>query len=254
MRIGGRTSITLFLLALAAVAPQMLRAQGGPPLLTDDPGTPGNRHWEINMGFTLERSSAATLLETPRIDLNYGLGERIQLKYELPWRVLDPSGAGTRSGLGNSLMGVKWRFMDEERHGISVSIYPQLEFNNPTSSADRALAEKGRQFLLPVETSKHVGPLELNLEFGHLFRESLPDEWLYGLAVAHRLHPRLELLGELHGTALRNFAQDELLFDLGGRFRLNRYLVLLFTTGRSIRGVPGEAPSLFGYWGLQLNF
>jgi len=252
MRLGGRTT-ALFLLALVA-APKILQAQGGPPLLTDDPGTPGNRHWEINMGFTLERSAGATLLETPRVDFNYGLGQRIQLKYELPWRVVDPSGAGTRSGLGNSLIGVKWRFMDEERRGISVSIYPQLEFNNPTSSADRGLAEKGRQFLLPVETSKRVGPLEVNLEFGYLFKESRPDEWLYGLAFAHKVHPRLELLGELHGTALRSFAEDELRFDLGGRFRIARHLVLLFTTGRSVRGVPGEAPSLFGYWGLQFNF
>jgi hypothetical protein len=251
MRFGGRTTIALLAFSLV---PMALRAQGGPPLLTDDPGTPGNRHWEINVGFTVERSSAATLLETPRIDLNYGLGERIQLKYELPWRVLEPSSMGTRSGLGNSLMGVKWRFLDEERGGISISTYPQLEFNNPTSSADRDLAEKGLQFLLPVETSKRIGPLQVNLEFGYHFKEFRPDEWLYGLAVAYRVHPRLELLGELHGTSLRNFAQDELIFDLGGRFRLDRHLVLLFTTGRSVRGVPDEAPFLFGYWGLQFNF
>ena len=26
-------------------------AQGGPPFITDDPGTPGNRQWEINVGW-----------------------------------------------------------------------------------------------------------------------------------------------------------------------------------------------------------
>jgi len=31
-------------------------AQGGPPLLTDDPGTPGHRNWEINIASTHFRS------------------------------------------------------------------------------------------------------------------------------------------------------------------------------------------------------
>lgn len=34
---------------------QTILMQGGPPLITDDPDTPGNRHWEINLGFILER-------------------------------------------------------------------------------------------------------------------------------------------------------------------------------------------------------
>ena len=29
-------------------------AQGGPPFLTDDPGTPGDGRWEINLAFTSE--------------------------------------------------------------------------------------------------------------------------------------------------------------------------------------------------------
>ena len=45
-------------LALAQVFLAMshsVAAQGGPPLLTDDPDTPGNRHWEINTAYTVER-------------------------------------------------------------------------------------------------------------------------------------------------------------------------------------------------------
>src|SRR5215831_18405962 len=33
----------------AALATSAL-AQGGPPMVTDDPGTPGDGHWEINIG------------------------------------------------------------------------------------------------------------------------------------------------------------------------------------------------------------
>ncbi len=42
------TSCLFFvLLALTLVTPERLSAQGGPPLLTDDPGTPGPGRWEI---------------------------------------------------------------------------------------------------------------------------------------------------------------------------------------------------------------
>lgn len=30
-------------------APRDASAQGGPPLITDDPDTPGPRHWELNI-------------------------------------------------------------------------------------------------------------------------------------------------------------------------------------------------------------
>jgi len=59
-------------------------AQGGPPFRTDDPETPGNRHWEINFGWIGDRNPEAGAYQVPDFDINYGLGDRIQLKYEIP--------------------------------------------------------------------------------------------------------------------------------------------------------------------------
>src|SRR5215213_4986585 len=87
------------------------QAQGGPPLMTDDPGTPGNRHWEVNLAATVEHTANASLYEAPLGDVNYGLGERIQLKLELP--LLVENSTGTRTGLGNPVVGVKWRFLED---------------------------------------------------------------------------------------------------------------------------------------------
>jgi hypothetical protein len=39
--------VALVLPALLAIA---THAQGGPPFITDDPGTPGNHHWKIHFG------------------------------------------------------------------------------------------------------------------------------------------------------------------------------------------------------------
>ena len=48
-------------------------------MITDDPGTPGNGKWENNFAITFEHRPDETGYEVPAIDLNYGVGEHIQL-------------------------------------------------------------------------------------------------------------------------------------------------------------------------------
>jgi hypothetical protein len=108
---------------LFLILPRLVHAQGGPPFRTDDPETPGNRHWEINFGFIGERNPSAGAYQVPDFDFNYGLGDRIQLKYELPIAIEEtrpqlaapgvPAVHGyVIGGLGESLLGVKWRFYE----------------------------------------------------------------------------------------------------------------------------------------------
>src|ERR1700719_1006916 len=55
------------------------QAQGGPPYYTNDPGTAGNRNWEINLGYMPFFYSGHATSHIPDVDINYGLGGRIQL-------------------------------------------------------------------------------------------------------------------------------------------------------------------------------
>ena len=48
-------------------------------MITDDPGTPGPGKWENNIAIILEHRSGETSLDLPQFDLNYGIGEHIQL-------------------------------------------------------------------------------------------------------------------------------------------------------------------------------
>jgi len=79
------TPLVAILCALAAALCgwRGARADAGPPYLTNDPGTPGNGNWEINLGAvpTLERGVSSYQL--PQIDLNFGVGDRLQLTYEV---------------------------------------------------------------------------------------------------------------------------------------------------------------------------
>jgi hypothetical protein len=72
-------------LFIGALWPGAASAQGGPPLMTDDPDTPGPGYWEINLAVLLQKSHGEQRLDLPRLDVNYGVGERIQLKFEMPW-------------------------------------------------------------------------------------------------------------------------------------------------------------------------
>ncbi|MEW6747411.1 MAG: transporter [Planctomycetota bacterium] len=245
---------TTLLASVLMCSPRPLYAQGGPPLLTDDPGTPGDDMWETNIGFTIEKVEGETLYEAPLLDVNYGLGERIQLKYELPWVFLDEEGGGVENGLGNSLIGLKYRFLDEDRHGVSMSSYPQFSFENPTSSDEKGLVAPGIELVLPFQIAWSSGPIELGLELGYSLIEHEEDEWIYGLAAASPLTEHFALLGEVHGVATRDLDDDVLVFNLGSAVALNEHASLLFSAGRSLREPSTTEPELLMYMGLQLVF
>lgn len=240
------------LLLLFTVCTPVL-AHAGPPMITADPGTPGDGKWENNFAVTLEKRPSGTTWAAPDIDLNYGLGDHIQLNYEVPWIVVSPEGSSTKSGLGNSIVGVKWRFLDEEKHGISVSAKGEFEFNPPTSSADRGVVEEGTVFRLPVQMEKKVGPVTAGLESGRAFKQKQDDAWIYGFVVGHKITESFEVLGEVHGTGRPNFRKHETVFNVGTIWDLTKKYSLLFSAGRGFQGSASDAPSLLLYIGMQLR-
>lgn len=228
-------------------------AFAGPPLLTDDTGTPGDKHWEINIAYTLDKRHTTATHETPILDLNYGVGDNIQLKYEVPWLVEHESGVGTKSGLGNSVFGVKWRFLDEKTSGVAMSVYPQFEFNNPTSSVDRGIVDDGTDLRLPVQATKKFGPVWINGEVGYAFRQHRDDEWLYGLSSGYEILENLSLLGEIHGGSTRDFKKHEVVFNVGTQWDFTKSLGLLASAGRSFKSGASDEPNLLLYLGLQVR-
>jgi len=224
----------------------------GPPLITDDPDTPGDKKWEINIAYILEHYAAATVHQTPLLDLNYGVGDNIQLKYELPWIVISGD-AGTRSGLGNSNAGVKWRFLDEKQSIVSMSTYPQLEFNNPTSSARRGIVDDGPTLRLPIEAAKTLGPIGVTAEVGYAVRRhNDDDQWFYGIILSHDVLENLTLMGEINGESSRNLIQNNAVFNIGTQWNFSKNYGLLASAGRSFRNGTDD-PSLLLYLGIQLR-
>ncbi len=236
-----------FLLGLARLA-----AQGGPPMITDDPGTPGDGHWEINVALTTERRPGEQISELPLLDLNYGIGDRLQLKYEAAWLRLD-EGGDRHDGLSNSLAGVKWRFYDAGEKAWSASVYPQIEFNNPGSHADdRGLAEPGTAFELPFQVMKDFGAFEFNADLGYVWRHG-GNEWFGGVAIGRELAHGVEGAVELHFESDASFKETALTANVGLRVDLSARYTLLMSAGRELRNAREPRATFIGYLGLQMK-
>jgi hypothetical protein len=242
-------------LAVITGAARDLHAQGGPPMITDDPGTPGDRHWEINLAWTDQQSPGSALIGLPLLDANYGVGDRVQLNYQASWNILQDSGQPSRSGMSDSQLAVKWRFYDAGENGLQVSTYPRFSFLDPGSDSDRrGTAGSAATFLLPFEVRRNFGFLSLNVDFGHVFSASEADRgWMGGLCVGRELAKGWEIDAEVHADSSERLGRSEALLNLGTRYDLSEHATVLAAIGRDTSDTLGARTSLLLYLGIQIR-
>lgn len=275
-----------------------LFGQAGPPFRTDDPETPGAGRWEINVGFIGNRNPQGGSYQAPDLDINYGVGSRLQLKYELPLAVAEsrPQAAFPASsaepgrvvaGLGNSLLGVKYRFFErhakssQDNRGTSadptinfgMSLYPQLTLSNPTRSVERDVVSAGPDLLLPLEVNGRLGAFRIDGEIGYHFgNANQPESWIRGLIIGREFTERFEAYAEVYDqqdanrvysvtddgvSRIRLPKQRQATVGVGGRFGLNREknVILLMMGGRSFQtpSSTNSQPSWIAYLGIQFQ-
>jgi hypothetical protein len=244
-------AVILCLPIAALTAPRPASADAGPPFITNDPGTPGNGNWEINVAAMQTKLHGISTLQLPQLDVNYGLGERIQLTGEIPYVVANASGETQASGWGNANPGVKWRFFDQGEEGWRLSIFPMYQTGVSAEAQGKGIGVAGPRFFLPVEVARKVGSLSFNLEAGTYMPVHGDHEDILGLVVGQPLNSRLELDGELYYDRIRG-GTEITTFDVGGRYHLHRGFNLLFLAGRSLHGnSPGQI-EFIGYLGIQV--
>src|SRR6266581_3141294 len=178
-------------------------AQGGPPMITDDPDTPGPGFWEINVSAARDASREERRIETPRVDINYGAGARIQLKFEVPWVDIRSSTENGATGIGDGTAGVKWRFIGDEGTRIRWSVYPQIEFNTARTSVNDELGDAGADLQFPTEVAIEIAHVQINGEVGRNVIVRGEGSWIGGLSTEIQPSSHLELLAELHAQATR---------------------------------------------------
>lgn len=245
-----------YVLALLALvlSTAFLCAQGSPPFYTDDAGTVSKRQWEVDTGFSMERSCGGDRFwQAPSVAFAYGLTDRLELDYSVSWIGQRLVGENAKSGLGNSVAGVKWRFFENETEDWALSLSPQVEFYNRASSHQRGLVEKNTEFLLPVQVQKSFGEIATALSFGRSFHahdSRDADGWLAGIAAGRKVSENLHAGVEFYGETSRNFDRGWLIFNLGAYYEVNDWLSISASAGRGVVGA--DRPDYVAFFGVQL--
>lgn len=232
-------------------------AQGGPPMFTDDPGTPGDGHWEINLGSVTQSTDIQSLVQVPYADINYGWGERLQLKLETGAALFaghqyNGTETNIKAGWGGAIAGTKWRFIGDG-DGLSVSTYPQYYFSYFLTSPDPDLGQPGNWFLLPVEFNLQMGKLAFNPDVGYQFEWQGPNEMNFGALFSYKATTALELMFEMHSTIVIGGTGELLLYNAGFRYDFNENSTLMISAGHTVQTLSGANAQLFSWVGIQLR-
>jgi len=222
-------------------------------MITDDPGTPGNGKWENNFAIIFEHRPNETSIDVPQIDLNYGVGDHIQLTLQNAPVILKRSGHGLVGGLGGTEAAVKWRFLDEATGGLDMSVFPRVIFNTVQSSVNRGVAEPGTRFQIPFQAAKTFGRLHLNVEFGPRAITVGRSEWLNGIVGGFDVSKSTMVMAELRDESRMNFSRDVLTLNFGLRHEFTETYILIISMGHEIRS-PDQPTALIGYFGMQFVY
>ncbi len=247
----GKHARLLLAAVLVALSTTLASAQGGPPYYTNDPGTPGHLNWEINVGYMPFYFQGQSISHTPDLDINFGVGSRVQLTYENAWLRVKSQGSDAKFGLGQSNPGVKWRFYDAGEGHLSVSMFPQFFLNNPNDAVRRGITPASQTFELPFEFSDKLGPLDVDFELGYDVVHKGPNGWIGGLVVGRDITHKLELDAELYNEGTFHPSQNQPSIDFGGRYKIHSPIIFLFMAGRSLRPSSSNQTYFLGYFGVQ---
>lgn len=177
-------------IALSALATPTL-AWAGPPFMTDDPEPTEAGHWEV-YGPLIELEGKGKDYEgAVAAELNYGAAPDLQLTLEVPLSY-SHNASGMQWGGGDVAISAKYRFYHNEKAEFSVAAFPGVTL--PTASNGMGAGKVTA--LLPVWVQKDLGSWSIFGGGGYAINPGVGNKsyWTGGLAVSHRVTPKL-LLG-----------------------------------------------------------
>ena len=230
---------------------------GSPPMVADDTGTPGPRNWEVNFVISGAIAGENNNFDLQLLDINYGIGDRTQLKFEIPYelsRTVEYDAAGNKTttiqrGIGNATLGVKYRYYDNEESGLSLAFYPQFEFRTPGArlAEDGGSATPGTAVILPLLLTREFDYVSLTANIGAEKSSEEPQaDFFSALGLGTRLTDKLAILGEIAGRGLGHGGEQRLLLNVGLKRKLSERNALALSIGRDlVTGGDGQKHSYF---------
>ncbi len=241
-----RLSVTiLFFIFIPATA------WSGPPFVTDDPEPVKYRHGELYISSIYTESRDGKTGTLPHLEFNYGIIPDVQFHILVPFAFSHPDGGSTSYGLGDTELGLKYRFVQESEKIPQIGVFPLMHL--PTGDSDRGLGSGYLSAFLPLWLQKSRGPWTTYGGGGYWINPGADHKnyWQFGWLVQRDITKGFALGAEVfyYGKQADD-GRDETGFNIGGIIDLNDNHHVLFSAGGDIAG----DNRFFAYLGYQWTF
>jgi len=209
----------------------------GPPFRTDDPEPVDFKQGEFYVATQYAKDKDATSGTAPHFELNYGIAPDIMLHVITPFVYNKPQEASAQHGYGDTEVGIKYRFLNDEDSHFMAGTFPVVEM--PTGDSDKGLGTGHAPFFVPLWLQKRWGPWT-TYGGGGFWRnpgEGSKDYWFFGWELQRELSKTLTLGAELFSnTKSLEEGKSRIGFNLGAIVNFSDDHHLLFSCGSDIHG------------------
>jgi hypothetical protein len=223
----------------------------GPPFRTDDPVPVDYQHYELYTFSAGSHMSGDTSGVGPAWEFNYGLIPNGQFHLVAPLAFDHAVGESSQFGYGDTELGFKYRFIQEEDNGRrpQVGVFPFLEL--PTGDPARRLGVGHMRAYLPVWAQKGFGNWTTYGGGGYWINHGAgaadKDYWFFGWLLQKKVTDKLVIGGELfHQTATTIFGKDSTGFNIGAMYDFDDHNHLLISAGRGLQS--SSSTNLFSWY------
>jgi hypothetical protein len=223
----------------AVVAPGP--AWAGFPFVTDDPGTQGTGHVELDIFLQYSRFNSGATGSVPGISFAYGITDNFDVTIGLPVALSQTNGVGTNVGIGDVSAGFKFRFVEEDADGWrpAIAVAPAVFF--PSGSQVRGTGSGYVRAFVPVWLSKSSGNWTvfggggLNINTGTISGVRQTNWWYSGAGATYQLDDSWTVGGELYySSPVATGAKHLMGFNLGVIYSVADGHNLMATAGRNL--------------------
>lgn len=239
------SQLTLSFISLVLFCLYCALTYAAPPFISDNPAPVKEGNWALYLFSAADKTKDETNVFAPAIELDRGVIKNLELHLLIPMTSNLPRHGKDHTGLGDTEVGIKYRFIEETNDCPQVGFVPLLEC--PTGNKDRNLGNGRLWVKLPLWLQKswdkwttyggggyaiNTAPGQRNFPYaGWVLQRDLNDTFTLGGEFYYqgRDSDDTEACVILNGGGYLNFTNNfSLLFSAGHTFVGERHLVSYF--------------------------